>query len=130
MKLKILAVFILSVSLFSCSQKTDTTTPGTPSMTAGTWRISYYWNTTDQTGSFVPYIFMFNSDGSMMGHTSTAMITGTWSETDTRLTINFTSDPVLSKINGNWLKTEKTSSSLKMKDDNPAQDDQLVFVKN
>ncbi len=129
MKKNIAAILFLTVSLFSCTKKSGNN-PADPAITTGTWRISYYWDKTDQTANYNPYIFMFNTDGSFMGHTSSSMITGTWSETGTRLTINFASDPVLSKLNGNWLKTEKTATNIKLKDDNPSQDDQLFLVKN
>ncbi len=129
MKLNIAVVLFLTASLFSCTKKADNN-PADPAITTGTWRISYYWDKTDQTANYNAYIFMFNTDGSFMGHTTSNMITGTWSETVTRLTINFASDPLLSKMNGDWLKTEKTVTSIKLKDDNPSQDDQLFFVKN
>jgi len=43
--------------------------------------------------------------------------------------IDFAADPELSDINGNWLKTEKSDTFIKLKDDNPAQDDELHFIK-
>ena len=128
MKTQLIAALIISITLFSCKKKNDTTTNNTNF--TGTWKISLSWDQKDETGNFTPYTFMFNSGGVLMAHTSTTAITGTWSETSTRFTINFGSDPVLSDLNGNWLITEKTASTLKLKDDNPAQDDQLHFVKN
>lgn len=129
MKLNVTAVLFLAVSFFSCAKKTGSN-PADPSITTGTWRISYYWDKADETANFSAYAFMFNSDGTLMAHTSSAIITGTWNESSTKLTINFGTDPVLSKLNSSWQKTEKTSTSIKLKDDNPAQDDQLYFVKN
>ncbi|MFY7840761.1 MAG: hypothetical protein ACOVP7_10830 [Lacibacter sp.] len=127
---------LLRLSLFvmlltgTVSCKKETTDNNSVDLQSGTWRINYYWDTKDETSSFTSYIFMFNSGGSIMAHTSTSMVTGTWSETSTKLTLNFGSDPVLSGLNGEWLKTEKTSTSLKLKDDNPSQDDQVYFTKN
>jgi uncharacterized cupin superfamily protein len=66
-----------------------------------------------------------------MAHANSgAVVTGTWSETSTKFTINFGSDPVLSDLNSEWLKTERTGTVIKLKDDNPSQDDQLHFIKN
>ncbi len=127
MKIKIIAAILLTVTFFSCTKKSDNNSNTT--ITTGTWRISLYWDKKDETSNFSSYTFMFNSGGELMAHKSATVITGTWSETGTRLTINFT-DPVLSSLNGNWLKTEKTSTGIKLKDDNPLQDDQLHFVKN
>ena len=74
---------------------------------------------------------MFNSGGQLMAHANSgAVVTGTWSETSTKFTINFGSDPVLSDLNSEWLKTERTGTVIKLKDDNPSQDDQLHFIKN
>lgn len=94
------------------------------------WKVSYYWDKKDETTNLAPYTFMFNSGGVLMAHTSSSVVNGTWSETSSRLSINFGTDPVLSEINGNWLKTEKIATSIKLKDDNPSQDDQLHFIKN
>lgn len=98
---------------------------------SGTWRINYYWDQKDETSNFTSYYFMFNSGGILMAHTNTgSTINGTWSETSTKFTINFGSNPVLSDLNSEWLKTERTGTVIKLKDDNPSQDDQLHFIKN
>ncbi|RXK59400.1 hypothetical protein ESA94_14805 [Lacibacter luteus] len=128
MLLRLSLYTVLFVCMVSC--KKETTTNNNVDLQSGTWRINYYWDTKDETSSFTSYIFMFNSGGSIMAHTSTSMVTGTWSETATKLTLNFGSDPVLSGLNGDWLKTEKTTTSLKLKDDNAGQDDKVYFVKN
>lgn len=128
MKTQMIAALIISLCLFSCQKKSDSTTNNTNY--TGIWKISLNWDQKDETGNFTPYTFMFNSGGVLMAHTSTTAITGTWSETSTRFNINFGSDPVLSELKSNWLITEKTATTLKLKDDNPAQDDQLHFVKN
>ena len=98
-------------------------------LTKDTWRISYFWDVTDKTSTYNGYYFMFQSDGSIMAHSTTTMYTGTWSQTNTRITINFTNAPA-NDLNGDWLKTEFTSNSVKLKDDSPSQDDQLHFIKN
>lgn len=130
MKIKMLILLSVLLSFFSCTTKKAPAPDTNVTITTGTWRISFYFNSTDETGNFSAYSFMFNNDGSFMAHTNTSMVTGTWSETSTKLTINLGTDPVLSKLNHNWLKTEKTSSSLKLKDDNPSSNEQVYFVKN
>jgi hypothetical protein len=37
---------------------------------------------------------------------------------------------VLSELNDEWVKIEESNTLLKLKDDNPAQDDEVHFVKN
>lgn len=119
---------LLVVCLLAC--KKQPASPGTDPLNTATWHISYYWDQKDETTNYSPYIFMFNSDGSFMGHTSTNMIIGSWVIANNHLTIQFGSDPLLIKLNKSWLILEKTGSSIKLKDDNPTQDDQLTFVKN
>lgn len=72
---------------------------------------------------------MFLNGGTLMAHGSLTTITGTWSQTGTKININFANLP-LNELNGDWLKTEFTNSIIKLKDDSPSQDDQLHFVKN
>jgi hypothetical protein len=43
--------------------------------------------------------------------------------------IDFGADPILSELNDDWLKIEKSATFIKLKDDNPAQDDELHFTK-
>lgn len=97
---------------------------------SGSWKISFYWDEKEETANFSDYYFMFNSGGTLMAHKGTLTYEGTWSETSTRFTINFGNDPVLSELNNEWVKLEESNTLLKLKDDNPAQDDELHFVKN
>jgi len=97
---------------------------------SGSWKISFYWDQKEETSNFSGYYFMFNSSGQLMAHKGTETFTGTWRETSTRFTINFGNDPVLSDLNKDWLKLEESNTLLKLKDDNPAQDDEVHFIKN
>ena len=114
--------------LIACTQKKEET-PGTVNLKDGTWRVSYYWDQKDETSDFAGYALMFGDGGVLMAHKGSAMFTGTWSQTSTRLIIDFT-DPILSELNDDWLITETTSNIIKLKDDNPAQDDQLHLTRN
>lgn len=126
LRLSVSIAFI--VCIVSCKKETAGNSTETLS---GTWRVNYYWDQKDETSNFAGYNFMFNSGGVLMAHSSSgSTITGTWSESSTKFTINFGSDPILSDLNGEWLKTERTGTVLKLKDDNPSQDDQLHFIKN
>ena len=129
MFLRISLYALLLFTVVSC--KRESVNNNNTEALSGTWRIKYYWDQKDETSNFTAYNFMFNSGGVLMAHSNTGtMITGTWSETSTKFTINFGSDPVLSDLNSEWLKTERTGTVIKLKDDNPSQDDQLHFIKN
>jgi hypothetical protein len=122
----LLIVFV--VALAAC-KKTGTDNNPSVDITSGTWRISYFWDGQDETTNYSSYNFMFLSDGSLMAHGTSNMFTGIWSQAGSKININFGSAP-MNELNGEWLKTEFTNSSIKLKDDNPSQDDQLHFVKN
>jgi hypothetical protein len=123
-----LLYFFLFFSIASC-KKSGTTDNPSVNISEGPWRISYFWDQQDKTSSYTGYYFMFLDGGTLMAHGSSTTLTGTWSQTGTRININFTNAP-LNELNGDWLKTEFTGTSIKLKDDNPSQDDQLYFVKN
>jgi hypothetical protein len=127
--MKYLLMIMFTAVLASCSNKKDDTPSGETNLKDGTWRVSFYWDTKDETGDFAGYALMFGDNGVLMAHKGAAVATGTWSQSSTKLTINFT-DPVLSELNDDWLITEKASTVIKLKDDNPAQDDQLHLAKN
>ena len=116
------------LALAAC-KKPETENNGSVDITAGTWRISYFWDVQDKTSAYSGYSIMFSSDGSLMAHGTSNMYTGTWSQTATRININFSTAPA-NELYGDWLKTEFTTNSIKLKDDSPSQDDQLYFVKN
>jgi hypothetical protein len=123
-------LFFLFFVVQSACKKTAPDNNDTVDITGSSWRISYFWDVHDKTSTYSNYYFMFESGGILMAHGSSAtMYTGTWSQTATRININFTSAPA-NDLNGDWLKTEFTNSSIKLKDDSPSQDDQLYFVKN
>jgi hypothetical protein len=128
--MKYLFILISSSFIFlSCTSKKDDTPTSGIDIKQGTWRISYYWDQKDETSNFTTYTIMFAEGGVLMAHKGATLYTGTWSETSSKLIINFT-DPTLSELNDDWLITEKTNASIKLKDDNPAQDDQLHLTKN
>lgn len=114
--------------LLCCGKSKPNETPAVD-ISSGTWRISYFWDQQDKTSNYSSYYFMFLNGGTLMAHGSLTTITGTWSQTGTKININFANLP-LNELNGDWLKTEFTNSIIKLKDDSPSQDDQLHFVKN
>ena len=117
------------ITIVACKKAGNDDSNGSVDLTASTWRISYFWDVQDKTSTYSGYSIMFSSDGSIMAHGTQSMYTGTWSQTATRININFGTAPA-NDLNGDWLKTEFTNSNIKLKDDSPSQDDQLHLVKN
>jgi hypothetical protein len=123
-----LLYLLLFISISSC-KKGGTADEPSVNISDGSWRISYFWDQQDKTSGYTSYYFMFLNGGTLMAHGSSTTLTGTWSQTGSRININFTNAP-LNELNGDWLKTEFMGTSIKLKDDSPSQDDQLYFVKN
>ena len=123
-----LTIIILALSFNSCT-KDSTTDPTNTTPPTGQWRIHYYWDEKDETSDFSGYTFDFQSGGVLKATKGVIFVNGTWSETSTKFIIDFGADPVLSELNDDWLKIDKTATFIKLKDDNPAQDDELHFTK-
>lgn len=124
---KILTFILTAGVLISCSNSDDNTNiTGTPE---GNWRISLYWDETDETSDFNGYTFTFGQNNILTATNGTTTKTGTYSQSSTKLVIDFGTDLLFGELNDDWLIVEKTNSSLKLKDDNPAQDDRLEFIR-
>jgi hypothetical protein len=129
--LKAFALILVAQTLiFSTCSKDDDTVIAPGGDVTGNWKVNFYWdNTKDETYKFSGYSFVFNSSGVISAINGGTTVNGTWSETGSKLIIDFGTHPVLSDMNDDWLKTEKTTGSIKLKDDNPARDERLEFVK-
>jgi hypothetical protein len=131
--LKALVIIFAAHTLLSstCSKDDDVIAPGSGGNITGNWKVTLYWdNSKDETYKFNGYTFIFNSSGVLSALYGGTTVNGTWTETGSKLIIDFGTHPVLSDLNDDWLKDEKTASSIKLKDDNPARDEKLQFVKN
>jgi hypothetical protein len=126
----VMVVFFTTLQSSSCSKSDDVSAINNNTPISGSWRVSLYWDKKDETNKLNGYSFSFNSGGQVTATKAGTTVNGTWSESSTKFTINFGTDPVLSDINDDWQKIEKTTTSIKLKDDNPLQDDQLTFIKN
>ena len=113
----------------TCSKSDDIapTVSGTPS---GTWRVSLYWDSKDETYKFSGYNFTFTTGGQVTATNGSSTVTGTWIESSSKFTLDFGADPLFSNISDDYLKEEKTASSIKLKDDNPLKDERVQFVRN
>lgn len=119
-----------SLILISCSKKDDVVAVPQNTTTDGTWRVSVYFdNSRDETSKFSGYNFSFNSNGQISANNGINTITGTWMQSNNKFYIDFGTTAVFSDLNDNWFLEEKTTTSIKMKDDNPAKNEQLQFAK-
>lgn len=125
--LQAMLLLIITSTLMSVScKKVDTGN----SQAVGTWRITAYWDKKDETSKFAGYTFYIHAGGHIQAGKGTQVFDGVWSETGTRFVVDFGPDPVLSSINGDWLKENITPTDMKVKDDNPANDEWVQFTRN
>jgi hypothetical protein len=89
-------------------------------MSGATWKITFFSAENDETLSYDGFYFMFNEDGTLMAHEGNRLTVGRWSESNNRFSILFDTNPLLLKLKGDWLITERTPTVLKLKDDQAA----------
>jgi hypothetical protein len=123
------SLVILISLLASCNHSDDDMNTLSNAATAGKWKIAFYFDKKDETSDFSGYTFNFNTDGTATAQKGATTVAGTWSVSGSKFILDFGGDPVLDELNDDWLIVEKTNSSIKLKDDNSLQDDQLNFIK-
>jgi hypothetical protein len=127
LKILLLVIGFNTLISSSCSKDDDVIAPSTP--VSGSWKVSYYFDSGDETANFSSFTFTFNAGGQLVAANSLRSYTGTWSQTSTKLIIDFGADPLLSDLSNDWLIDSQSSSIIKLKDDNPARPEQLQFTK-
>ena len=121
-------IALCSLILVSCSKKDDLSSI-TQGPVDGNWRVSLYFDNSDETNKFSGYNFTFNSSGQLTATNGSNTVTGTWTQGSSKFNISFGTTPVFEDLNDDWLTVEKTSTSIKLKDDNPARNEQLQFIR-
>jgi hypothetical protein len=138
----VLAMFLF---LYSCAK--DSTTPAsttdstTSVISAGTWTItSYTQKTEDKTNSFGGVAFTFSSDGKLTA-SGTNSATGTWvvtpastgyygsSSSLATFTINLGTNSPFNKLTKAWNIAEQTSTTLRLDNKEPTEDEHITFSK-
>ena len=122
-----LAIIVATLAFQSCSR--DNASSINSNTTDGNWRVSLYHDNSDETYKFNGYTFTFSSNGSITATNGSISANGTWSQGSSKFNIDFGITPVFSDLNDDWLIEEITSSSIRLKDDNPARDEKLQFVR-
>jgi hypothetical protein len=139
----LLLLLIMSTTLIlSCSKDDDNSSsinPGnvTNTVTSGTWRITYYWDTDhEETSAFSGYSFTFGSNGVLTATKTGSTVTGSWStgtdDSKTELIIVFASPDSFVEISDDWEVIEMTDTRIKLLDVSGGNGgtDQLIFEKN
>ena len=136
MKQTILFSLIVLLGLSACSNSSDdnSNNPSIPnSDLSGNWKVTYFWDKDkDETSDFNGYTFEFKSDGTFVAHLPGGSTqTGTWGERPddgvTKLDIVIPGAKPLDDHNEDWVILEKTDTSLKLRDDNTTQLEEIHF---
>ena len=124
----------------SNSSSTTDPTPIINTVTQGTWRVTYYFDTdTDDTSDFAGYNFTFGSSNVLTATNGTNTYTGSWSVTsdnspssDLNFNILFVSPVNFEDLSDDWDIVSRTSTKIELIDVSGGNGgiDYLTFTKN
>ncbi len=125
MKNIVTSICLVFITLFSSCKKDSnanliTTANVNSSVTAGTWRITYYWDTDhEETSNFSGYNFTFATSGVLTATNGSSPTTGNWStssENNTvKLIINFLTLANFVSISTDWEVIERGETIIKLR---------------
>jgi hypothetical protein len=141
-KIFALATVFIALGLTSCkkdelSTSTITTSNVTTTVSAGTWRVTYYWDTNrDETANFNGFNFTFAASNLVSASNSLLTINGTWSiandDSKIKLILAFTTNANFIEISDDWHVIERTDTKIRLQDVSGGNGgtDYLTFEKN
>jgi len=141
-KIFALATVFIALGLTSCkkdepSTSTITTSNVTTTVSAGTWRVTYYWDTNrDETANFNGFNFTFGTSNLVSASNSLLTINGTWSiandDSKVKLILAFTTSANFIEISDDWHVIERTDTKIRLQDVSGGNGgtDYLTFEKN
>ncbi|MFN0274181.1 MAG: hypothetical protein ACKVPJ_00425 [Chitinophagales bacterium] len=134
----LIATALVIIMLASCSSIDDSvlsdmsTTEITETLDGTSWKVVYYFDNSDgeSTDDFAGYTFDFAEDGTLTATLGSETFTGTWviknsdddPDYDKEIDINIAGNKQMDEVEGSWLITELSDTSMKLKDDNGAEE--------
>jgi ABC-type phosphate/phosphonate transport system substrate-binding protein len=136
-KIASLSVLALFWIITSCSDNDDNSnstsnnsqliTAINTTVTSGTWRITYFYDTdTDETANFTGYNFTFAAGSVLTASNGTNNYTGIWSVTDSNsnddnpgdvhFNVGFTAPPNFVDLTDDWEVLERTDTKIRLTD--------------
>lgn len=132
-------ILVFSVALLSaaCKKTGQDVSPSDTSSTLskGQWKITYFYDSGDETYKFNGYAFTFNGDGTLNAVKGSATVSGTWStgtdDSQTKLDLSFGNTEPFEELNDDWHVTELSASKIVTEDVSSGNDDTdyLTFEK-
>ena len=125
-KIFALATIFIALGLTSC-KKDEPSTPNittsnvTTTVSAGTWRVTYYWDTNrDETANFNGFNFTFGTSNLVSASNSLLTINGTWAiandDSKIKLILAFTTNANFIEISDDWHVIERTDTKIRLQD--------------
>lgn len=141
-KIFALATVFITLGLTSCkkdepSTSTITTSNVTTTVSAGTWRVTYYWDTNrNETANFSGFNFTFGASNLVSAANGILNINGTWSiandDSKIKLILAFTTNANFIEISDDWHVIERADTKVRLQDVSGGNGgtDYLTFEKN
>lgn len=133
-KVTILLATAFTVLAFASCSKDDiskVTITEAEKLAIGSWKVNYYYDNSDGVSNdFNGYTFDINTDGTVVAHIGGTDHYGTWliknsdddPNYDKEIEFVISGDAQMDKLDGKWLITEVTDTTLKLKDDTPSEE--------
>ncbi len=134
------------LSMTACKKednpKSDTVAGVTNLATDGTWKVTYFFDDSDETTNFTGYNFTFGNDNVLTASNGSNSYTGTWSVTDSNsdddnlnelhFNVAFSTPVNFEDLTDDWNFVEKTETLMKLSDVSGGNGgtDFLTFEKN
>ena len=141
MKKIILFLAIAAMAAISSCTKDDdnsiTTGNVSSTVSSGTWRVTYYWDTDhEETSNFSGYSFTFAGGSVLTAVSGGTTVTGTWQtgtdNSTVKLIISFASPANFAEISEDWHVLERTDTKIRLQhvSGGSGGTDYLTFEKN
>lgn len=122
---KIIPALIMLSALFASCKKDDSGTSASAlalstnaTVSTGNWRVTYFFDDTDETSDFAGYSFTFTPGGTVTAVRTGSTVTGTWGtgfdDSKAKLLLAFTSPDDFLELNEDWHILERTDTKIKM----------------
>ncbi len=134
MKTKITFIGIIAAFVLFASCSRDTASVVENSISSGSWKISYYYDSDqDETSDYNSMEFSFDNNGTVSVSSSSGSYSGTWStgndDSKDKLYLTFSSPALLVEISDDWVIDSESSSKIELRDDSDNGTDFLTFEK-
>ncbi len=129
MKKIIFGLFMFAfLCVYSCKKSDNNPVPNTDAsnevattLSAGTWRITYYWDTDhEETINYAGYTFTFGSAKVLTAANGLFSLTGSWNsifeDAKVKLVLNFASPASFVEISDDWQVVERTNTKIRLQD--------------